>query len=149
MGYGRRYYCEKCFYDFEEYGGIGYAYPMVVNDAKDEGKEGKLGPEVKAFLDLYPDGVLNCEMVSLVCKECGAMKNDCKYSMYKPKEGIKKFPVCCLPHELSQYYSFYKRYPHKCNECGGDMKMLAANAMPKCPRCGEVLKVGVSEICWD
>lgn len=30
---GRRLYCEKCGYDFEEYCGIGYLYPMIVNEA--------------------------------------------------------------------------------------------------------------------
>ena len=149
MGRGRRFYCEKCGYDFEEYCGVGYTYPMVVEDAKSEGKEGKLGPVVKEFFDRYPDGTLNCEMVGLICKECGTMKNDCKYTMYKPKEGIKQFPPYCMPDEFNRFYTVYKHYPHKCDECGGEMRMLTAKAKPKCPRCGELLKAGISGICWD
>ena len=149
MGYGRRFYCLKCGYNFEEISGVGYMYPMIVEDVKEDGKNGKLGPMVKEFLDRYPDGTLNCEMAGFVCKECGAMKNDYKYTMYKPKEGIKEFPPYCMPDEFRRFYTLYRRYPHKCDECGGDMKMLTVNAKPKCPRCGGMLGVGISSICWD
>jgi hypothetical protein len=149
MGSGRRFYCEKCGYDFLEFNGIGFLYPNELREAIKDGKEGKLGKEVKEFFKMYPNGTLNYELATYICKGCGIMKNEAKYTMYAPKEGITDLPNFCMPHELREWYTVYKRFPHKCNECGGSMKMLTANAKPKCPRCGNILKTGINDICWD
>ena len=149
MGCGRRFYCEKCGYDFQEFEGIGYLYPNEVRDAIKDGKAGKLGKEVKEFFNQYPNGTINCESAGYVCKKCGAMKNEAKYTLYAPKEGIADIPNFCMPQDLREWYTVYKRYSHKCDECGGSMKMLTADAKPKCPRCGDILKNGISNICWD
>ena len=149
MGLGRSFTCEKCGLNFDEYDGIGYAYPIAVEKAINNGKAGKLGKEVKEFFEKYPDGTLNCESIGFVCKTCGGFRNDSKYTMYAPKEGITNFSPFCMPQDLHKWYKVYKHYSHKCAFCGGDMKMLTANAKVKCPICGIEMKESKNNICWD
>ena len=149
MGSGRCIACKKCGYRFDEISGIGFLYPNVVADAVKDGKAGKLGKEVEEFFQKYPDGTLNCESTGYVCTKCGALKSDNKYTMYAPKPDAVDIPKCCLPDELHIWYRFYKRYPHKCDVCQGNMKILTDTMAPICPVCGIPMDEELSSICWD
>ena len=149
MGRERKFTCKKCGFEFYEQSGIGFLYPTLLRDAIENGKTGKLGEEMEEFFKEYPNGALNISEAAYFCKKCNAIKNEPKYTMYVPKEDGADVPDFYMPGEIHLWFRKYKNYSHKCEECGNKMNLLTANAKPKCPGCGELLRAEISDILWD
>ncbi len=86
MGSGYSLKCRKCGYEFSANLGVGFMFPLAYQETMEAGKAGKLGKEVKRFLEEHPDGVMDCSSVILQCSECGALGCGPDLSMYVPGE---------------------------------------------------------------
>ena len=150
MGAGVTYECNKCGYIFSKMTGIGYLFPMVYEECIKDARAGKYGEEIKQFLLQHPDGALNCEKTAYVCEGCGNLVIDYDLTMYLPKKDAKfKDNGYFMPDELAENFDVYKKYQHKCESCGGNMRPLKSREIPKCPKCKEKLVQGKSRIMWD
>ena len=162
MGVILDYHCETCLYGFGAYMGIGMGYPLMYAEAVEDGKAGKLGKVMKDFFEKYPNGAINPKYVLAQCEDCGnhVCVND--YTMYISKpdhvaaENKGRWSVE-LPFEDIDYvsdfenYNVYKKYPHKCKKCGGNMRILTWKEIESglyCPHCHLKLKGGEVGM-WD
>ena len=59
MDTGYRLCCRQCGYAIELIFGVGFAYPKVYIETQEEGNQGKLGDDIKEFLDSYHEGVID------------------------------------------------------------------------------------------
>ena len=87
------------------------------------------------------------------CPECG--QYDCRedLTMYVPKEGYThNIPISgrdyVSDYELEECYTVFAEYQHKCEKCGGDMKILHDGDVKTCPDCGTELEEHECG-CWD
>ena len=175
MGKGYALKCRNCGYEFSANLGVGFMFPMAYQGTMEAGKAGKLGKEVKQFLEEHPDGVLDCDIVVLQCSECGELGRAPDLSMYVPGEHSPvpssgnwsgSFPhegiSYVAPWELDQY-TLVKRYDHRCGKCKGKMKIIKEKELEKlirsagsgdhptkipCPRCKQPLWLG-EMLMWD
>ena len=139
-------------------------FPAVYAETVAKGKRGELGAELQKFLLEHPDGAIDASNVVGVCKKCGALENLIDLSMYLPTEGYTPekpkgrwsvaFPADDIdyvaPSDLQGDYALFARYPHRCKQCGGEMKIFTEETIGriKCPRC----KLRLEEtggILWD
>lgn len=157
MGTGYSLKCRKCGYGFSANLGVGFMFPLVYQETMEAGREGKLGKEVRQFLEEHPDGVLDCNAVMLQCTECGELGRAPDLSMYLPKEG-REGASYVAPWNLDEY-KLIGRYDHRCSKCKGKMRIIqekeleqpVGNGNPTkvlCPKCKEPLWLdGI--LMWD
>ena len=162
MGVILCYICPECGYRFGGNFGVGMMFPLAYMETAEEMKNGEKGEEAKKFFAEHPDGAVNCKYVLMRCTECG--QYDCRedLTMYVPKEGythnIPKgkcsvampFSGCdyVSDYELEECYTVFAEYPHKCEKCGGNMKILRDDDVKTCPDCGAELEEHECG-CWD
>lgn len=175
MGRGYSLQCRKCGYEFSAYLGVGFLFPRAYQQTMEAGKAGKLGKEVREFLEELPDGVLDCNIVVLQCSECGALESAPDLSMYVPG-GDSPAPSLdnrsgAFPHEGTSYvapwdlerYTLVGLYDHRCRKCKGKMKIIKEDEFEQliheadfdskptrvlCPKCKEPLWLG-EIMMWD
>ena len=175
MGRGYSLQCRKCGYELSANLGVGFMFPLAFQEMTEAGKTGKLGEEVRQFLEEHPDGVLDCDTVILQCSECGALECGPDLTMYVPGEDTPppssgNWSVGC-PHEGSSYvapwdldrYKLFGLYDHRCDKCKGKMKIIKEKEFEKlicgadfdqhptkihCPECREPLWLS-DLIMWD
>ena len=120
--------------------------------------------EVKTFLDEHPDGAINAEKTLVRCSDCGKYDTVQDLTMFIPKEGYKHeinpdriWSIAApfrgydyvAPGDLKFHYDEYKKYPHKCNYCGGNMNIIplySYKVNPKGRGVDEIIKEMQSEI---
>ncbi len=149
MGYGETNKCSECGYEFRASYGIGMLFSTVYKDTVDKAKKGELGEEVREFFEKNEDAAMDSEMIVLCCEECGHLENKKDLTLYILDEkkrdeaeigcsylGIPKHKRDCETHkDLVNCYIEVAKYPHKCEQCGGKMKILRKNDELFCPRC--------------
>ncbi len=162
MGSGYKMICPKCGFDFYSSTGVGMMFPRVYAETVRKAKNGELGKEIQAFFMEHPDGAINAESVSLCCEKCGHLTNGRDLTMYVPKAGKPnklehRSGSTAKPSdaeryksrfELEDYYVEYKKYSHKCDKCGGSMRIMEEGEEFVCPECKVPLERGL-QIVWD
>lgn len=165
MGIGHSFYCEKCDHSYHVSDGVGFLFPMVYEETIRDGRAGKLGEEIKTFLEAHPDGALDAGNGAYRCNNCGSLQSEKVLTMYLPKDGKHlntrdkgRWSVAyegdekeyVAPSELKEGYKVYKIHPHYCDQCGRRMKRLTEEEIKagiRCPSCGEIMQEGI--ILWD
>jgi hypothetical protein len=150
-------------------------FPIAYQETMEAGKAGKLGREVRQFLEEHPDGALDCGIVILQCSECGELGSAPDLSMYIPGEDSPppssgNWSVAC-PHEGSsciapwdlEKYTLVGLYNHRCGKCKGRMKIIREKEFEQlihgvdsdnhptkipCPKCKEPLWLE-EMLMWD
>ena len=181
MGTGKIFICDKCGHEVHASWGAGFLFPQVYIDTIRQIKEGKHGPLIKSFIEEHPDGAVNAETTLARCDECGHYENVQDLTMYIPQNGYKrvvdperiwstsayfKGADYIARYELEDHYIEYKKYPHKCKCCNGNMSIIPLTSYSadstgrdvdeidseikeiECPVCGEKMIV-MSFINWD
>lgn len=172
MGEFVGYTCEKCGYSFTAEIGVGFAFPMVYAEMVAKMKSGELGDKAKRFFIEHPDGAIDCENVIMRCENCGEYDSRESLAMYIPKpKYIHQVPggswSVAMPfkgsdyvswYELEECYMLYAEYPHKCEICGGDIRIVETaedecglvNVIEPiiCPHCGIEMQESI-EGNWD
>ena len=152
MGMFYSVYCKKCGYRNYLNHGHGFLYGETYSKAMNDGKEGKLGEEIKNFLLMNPEGILDVEFRIAQCKKCGEYASVKALNMYVPDETTPKCnKKIVFPDEIGYYYKLYKEFPHKCKKCNGIMKLVPKinDYNLKCPNCGDVILECRDEISWS
>lgn len=162
MGSGYRKKCPKCGFEFFSSSGVGFLFPMVYEKTVQKAKEGELGEELREFFAEYKDGAINAERVTLCCEKCGNLSCDMDLTMYVPNDKKAKenthgrwsvaFDFERVDYvtttDLERFYDEYTKYPHKCDKCGGTMRILKGNEELSCPKCKVPLETA-DIILWD
>ena len=153
MGSGYKMNCPKCSFEFYASTGVGMMFPMVYRETVQKAKNGELGQEIQTFFMEHPEGVIDAESVSLCCEKCGHLTGGKNLTMYVPIAGKpsnlesgKKSYVSQL--DLESYYTKFKAYSHKCDKCGGSMRIMKDGEEFICPKCKLPLERGLP-ILWD
>lgn len=157
--------CPKCGYRVHLHIGVGFAYPEVYARAQKKGKRGDLGKVIKEFFEEYPSGVIDPVPVIMKCEKCGYYKSVEALNMYIPdetkspkKESSGAWSIAMpyydadyiAPGEFEKYYKLYKKYPHKCKQCKGNLKVAKANIEKlECPRCKHKFLEEEIRAFWD
>lgn len=157
---GCTWQCRKCNYLFHAATGVGFLFPQVYKETLDKAKNGELGSELETFFKDYKDGAIDASNTVLCCERCGALKNEMDLTMYVPKNKLpnkknEKWSVAfpfneedyVTPWDLEDYME-YSKYPHKCEECGGNMQVVEDILKIACPICKEPLEI-IEDILWD
>ncbi len=130
--------CEKCGFKFMTMHGVGMMFPLAYVKTVQKAKSGELGAEMKEFFEEHPDGAIDSETVTLCCDNCGHLSINQDLTMYVLKEGAPKKTEhgrWCVgmgfedvdyvdDSDLEQNYKEYKKYTHRCTECGGNMHVV-------------------------
>ena len=154
MALERDYICKKCRYVFPSLTGVGYFFIHQGNSVVEAVKEGKYGEKWKDFLLSHPEGTVNCKSELLICKDCGAPKNDFNLTLYLPKRDVNEddLRIDQFVSEKRSGDSVYATFPHTCDVCGGECvisKVIPSIPM-KCPKChGEMKAAKDNSICFD
>ena len=155
MGMGYRWECSKCNYSFDGSVGFGFLYPKVYEGTLEKAKAGELGEELKELLSVYPNAVINPEIVILQCSVCGEYDSGPILTSYVPKEGVEvpredgrmwssAFPFYGASYvtsdEMEKYYDLFSMFDHRCQKCGGKMVVVPHDCYEKpngmtCPKC--------------
>lgn len=83
-------YCQKCGYRNYLNHGYGFLYEETYSEAMKDGKEGKLGEEIKNFLLMNPEGILDVEFRIAQCQKCGEYASVKALDMYVPDKTVSK-----------------------------------------------------------
>ena len=162
MGEEIRMECPKCGYKFDMVLGFGFTYEIVYKETVEKAKSGKLGKEIKHFIEKYKDGGIDISMVTLCCDECGWLTNDMDLTMYETKPGrlpfiqeddqtpktIKEIVDRWIELDSEQTAVEYMKYPHKCKKCKGKMHVVDEDEAVKCPHC-KVAMEAKGALLWD
>ncbi len=162
MGSGYTKTCPKCGFGYHSSTGVGFMFPMVYVETVQKAKSGELGKELQEFFKEHKDGAINAEYVDLCCENCGHLTGNMDLTMFVPNEkkpkkikhgrwtvGMSFEDVDYVDSsDLEEFYTEYAKYPHKCEKCGGRMKILANHAEMLCPECKVPLEI-TNFICWD
>lgn len=122
------------------------------------------------FFKEHPNGAIACETVVARCVDRGeyievpdltmwAPKRDYDPSKVEPKgRWSVAFPVEGAEYvswsDLEEHYDFYKKYNHKCPECGGtaeillDFEKILETGELACAKCDRKMEV-TDLIMWD
>lgn len=149
MGSGCKGKCPKCGFEFRSSTGVGFMYSSIYAETVQMAKSGELGDEICNFFREHENGAINAESVTLCCEKCGRLSNGKDLTMYVPKSkkheknehgrwSVAKPSeeadyVFCT--DLEEFYDEYAKYPHKCEECGGNMKIIKDDKELLCPKC--------------
>ncbi len=162
MGSGCTRTCPQSGFEYRSATGIGYMFPLVYAETVQKAKSGELGIELQEFFLEHEDGAINAERVDLCCEDCGYLSCKRDLTMYVPDEKkiakmeqdprtagmYRKDAKYVTTYDLELFYTEYAKYPHKCEKCGGKMKVMEHNTELMCPKCKVPLET--SRIyCWD
>lgn len=162
MGRGYTKKCPKCGFEFHSWTGVGFLFPKVYTETVQKAKDGELGEELRNFFVEHKDGAINVENVTICCEKCGNLGCAMDLTMYVPN-GKKQDKIAhgrwsvafefegadyVSPTDLDEYFVEYAKYPHKCDKCGGAMRVLKEDEEIVCPECKEPLET-VDIIMWD
>lgn len=162
MGSGFSKKCPKCGFTFRAFNGVGFLFPKVYSETVQLAKSGELGREIQDFFRDHEDGAINAESVTLCCDRCGHLSNGKDLTMYVPKDNKPekiehgRWSVA-MPHrdanyatnwDLERYYEEYALYPHRCERCGGEVRILKDDEELLCPECKIPLETK-NVIMWD
>ncbi len=148
MGQGFEMNCSKCGYSFCTHTGIGFTFMTVYEKTVQKAKNGELGKEIQEFFKDHPDGTINAEYVTLCCDDCGELFTGQDLTMYVPNQTIRKKKEYVMEDDLEHLYTEYKKYPHKCEKCGGRAHIVEDEETMLCPKCKIPLDE-VGHIFWD
>ena len=150
-------HCNRCDYKFTASFGIGLDFPFVYKETRRAAKEGKFGEELQKFLTENLEGAIDVSKAISMCKKCGRLENIQIFGMYLPEEGFslnKTIGNLLIPEPFTDYgyicarnaevkYKLVAKYPHKCNRCGGEVKIFLE--MPfkyfECPYCHRTMNL--------
>lgn len=163
MGFELSYNCKKCGYYFWAQVGCGHHYPLEYQRIIKKMKEGEFGEQGKEFLEVFPDGAIDCDYIVVQCDDCSNLMEVPDLSLYIPKEGYdptkqdRSIPWSTAFSgkgckyvaffELREHYELFERYDHRCLKCNGHTSVVyeetsdRINKMVPCPECGEILEV--------
>ena len=162
MGSGYTMRCPKCSYKFHAITGIGFMFPKGYEETVRKAKHGDLGIGIQTFFLEHKDGAINAENVTLCCTKCGELAYGKDLTMYLPKRKMSekkeraRRSVTTLDNDIvyvswmdmEENYTEFAKYTHKCEKCGGDMRILDENEEVLCPSCKVPLEVK-EHIMWD
>lgn len=132
--------------------GIGMMYPKVYQEAVEDIKNGKYGPEWQEIMNSEEFIAVNAEREIYICSECKRWETDLNLALYRPKDaeairtkqyGIKTveewgYVPYVMGYHLKTEYSLVKVYVHKCKKCGKRMHKATNEELKNlpCPKCG-------------
>lgn len=148
MGNGYTWQCKKCNYLFHAATGVGFLFPQVYKETLDKAKNGELGPELEIFFKEHKDGAIDASNTVLCCEDCGTLRNEMDLTMYVPKKELPEKLNYVMSGDLEEFYMEYSKYPHKCEECGGNMQVVKDKSKIVCPTCKIPLEI-FEELLWD
>lgn len=162
MGSGATRKCPKCGFEFRSSEGVGFLFPMEYAETVEKAKNGEFGEQLQIFLVEHKDGAINTEKVTLCCEECGNLSGGMDLTMYVPNNkkpdsiNRQQWSVAfhfegadyVSPMDLKEHYVEYAKYPHKCEKCGGKMRVIKKEKEFVCPECKVPLKT-TGVIHWD
>ena len=82
MGEVYKVHCPKCGYEISLDLGVGFGYPQVYAEMQEDGKQEKLGNDIKDFFAEHPDGVIDPVPMITQCEECGEYDTAPSLKMY-------------------------------------------------------------------
>jgi len=152
MGSGYDFKCKKCKTKYSAMPGIGMMYPKVYQEAVEDIKNGKYGPEWQEIMNSEEFIAVNAEREIYICSECKYWETDLNLALYRPKDaeairtkqyGIKTveewgYVPYVMEYHLKTEYSLVKVYVHKCKKCGKRMHKATDEELKNlpCPKCG-------------
>ena len=146
MGDMLRYRCPKCSFSFRFLEGVGRLYTFDYEKEVEKMKNGERGKILQKFFEEYPNGIVDLQDAIMQCPRCKNYSTNEILTMYilKPKyvpdfEMICKFAFGDI-RECNNYINFVKYYPHKCSNCGDQLKILDKDSPMYCPKCGSKLE---------
>ncbi|MBQ3759711.1 MAG: hypothetical protein II876_09670 [Synergistaceae bacterium] len=148
MGEVVRYECEKCGYRFRLGLGVGGSFFI---ETVIKAKNGEFGEEAKRFFEEHSDEAIeaiNYEGIIMRCEKCGEYESHEALTMYVPKEDhVMSYSIPSWD-LWKKGCTKYADYPHKCEYCGGDMRIIASDEPVVCPHCGEEMAKSLVGF-WD
>jgi predicted RNA-binding Zn-ribbon protein involved in translation (DUF1610 family) len=152
-GYFRK--CPKCGFEFKEQTGAGFLYPIEYEQTIQKAKNGELGKAIQTFLTEHEDGVLDAEYVTLCCEDCGNLSTGKDLTMYLPKNRKKEnvehssWSIAfgfegaeyVTKRDFKRYFQEYAKYSHRCEQCGGAMRIMGEDEEIMCPKCKLPLEI--------
>lgn len=162
MGTGYTRKCPKCGFEFHSSTGVGFLFPKVYAETVQKAKEGELGEELQTFFADHKDGAINAKRVVVCCEKCGNLGCATDLTMYVPNNrkpekiehgrwsgafGFEGADYVSWT-DLDEYFVEYAKYPHKCDKCGGTMRILKEDDEIVCPECKVPLETA-DIIMWD
>ena len=162
MGSGYFRKCPKCGFEFQDQNGVGFLFPSVYKEIIQKAQNGELGKEIQTFFAEHEDGAIDAEYVTLCCEDCGNLSKGKNLTMYVPVEQKPEsfehrawsveFDFEGVDYvtksDLEEYYQEYAKYPHRCDQCGGTMKIMDKDDEKLCPKCKVPLEI-TKIMMWD
>ncbi len=152
MGGGRGFECSKCGKRYHANTGIGFLFPEVYSELVEDISAGEYGDDFKKAFKSVKDAAVDAEKHVYKCRRCRYWESECGMSLYAPNDNIRVVESYVMPHELKEHYHIFKRYVHKCKECGSVMHKATDEEIEelKCPYCGGVPNESKRvHMCWD
>ena len=139
-----------------------FFFPSVYNEMVQKAQNGELGKEIQTFFAEHEDGAIDAEYVTLCCEDCGNLSKGKNMTMYVPVEQKpesfehRAWSVAfdfegadyVTKSDLEEYYQEYAKYPHRCDKCGGTMKIMDKVEEKLCPKCKVPLEI-TNIMMWD
>ena len=123
---------------------MGFAYPVLIEELKEQALNGAYGERLRAVIEGNPDGMINGEYDLYICEECGNWQAEPKLSYYiADGKDIDYF-------EKKGFTKRLYTHRHRCEKCDHIMHAVELWKRPelKCPECGEILRYEEG-IMWD
>lgn len=153
MGRGITFECSKCGKRYYANTGIGFMFPEVYSKLTEDIINGKYGDYFKRSFESVKHVAVDAEYHLYKCRKCGHWKDESGMSLYAPNDGYRaEKDSYVMPHELKANYHIFRRYIHKCNECGSVMHKATKKELEGlfCPYCGGAPKEEkASYVLWD
>ena len=132
MGEAYSYKCDKCNHEETLSLGVGFKYPMQLEEVKAEILAGKYGTTAEAFLKNNPTAKVIFDYAVYRCPNCGKVENLKHINIEVP--GKRKVKIV-----------------YQCSRCSGTMT-LQKNIPEsfRCPECSGTLHIDLKDIVlWD
>ena len=147
MGLSYFFRCAKCGYTLATNLGVGgFATPGFRKKILQAARNGELGEEIQNFVLENPEGVIDSANILKKCVQCGRYETTQSLTMYLPAEKFSG----------GEKYLLFKKYPHTCKYCGGDVEIfteedfIECNHNLKCPHChAELINDETKGGLWD
>lgn len=129
MGQGYEYNCPNCDYKETFYTGIGFMYPSVCEESKQDILNGKWGKDAQTLINNNPDAHIETELAIYKCGKCGNLEEGECVSIIVP--GQRK-----------------TTFKNHCKQCSTVMRKVVNHLELHCPECRTQLVIGTM-IMWD
>lgn len=86
-GSGYDFKCKKCKTKYSAMPGIGMMYPKVCQEALENIKNGKYGPECQEIMNSEEFVAVNAERQIYICSECKHWETDLNMALYRPNDA--------------------------------------------------------------